>query len=259
MSELNKIESQNILFSTTNCSSDYDESSNNEKQKSFKDASTQTDKIGIIQRLNHSPKMEFLNKKRKELFKTEVNYKKKPTGRKKKSDVSIRKHSKYSIDNSIYKIKNKAFNCVVFTINNILKNKGYEIKKVESNIFKDGSKIFNLELLKKKIADILLLKVSSKYSITYDNNNKEIIEKYSSNPLINEILNMTFEESIQKLFSMDKKDFQEKYKFENKYLFKNLACEDQQEFVILKNLIENGLTNHFEKIKSRAIRKEKVF
>ena len=32
---------------------------------------------------------------------------------------------------------------------------------------------------------------------------------------------MTFEESIQKLFSMDKKDFQEKYKFENKYLFKN--------------------------------------
>ena len=138
MSELNKIESQIILFSTTNCSSDYDESSNNEKQKSFKDASTQTDKIGIIQRLNHSPKMEFLNKKRKELFKTEVNYKKKPTGRKKKSDVSIRKHSKYSIDNSIYKIKNKAFNCVVFTINNILKNKGYEIKKVESNIFKDG-------------------------------------------------------------------------------------------------------------------------
>ncbi len=116
-----------------------------------------------------------------------------------------------------------------------------------------------MELLKKKIADILLLKVYSKYSITYDNNNKEIIEKYSSNPLINEILNMTFEESIQKLFSMDKKDFQEKYKFENKYLFKNLACEDQQEFVILKNLIENGLTYHFEKIKSRAIRKEKVF
>lgn len=254
----NKNEYQNSSPNSTNDSSEYDDTSTNEKQKYFKDASTQTDKIVLIQRLSDTSEMKFINKKRT-IFRTEINNKKKPTGRKKQNDTSIRKHSKYSYDNLIYKIKNKAFNCVVFTLNTLLQNTGYGIKKIESNIFKDGSKNFNLELLKKSISNLLLLKVSSKYSLAYDHNNKEIIEKFSSNELINEILNMTFEESIQKLFSMDKKDFQEKYKFENKYLFKNLACEDQQEFVILKNLIENGLTNHFEKIKSRAIRKEKVF
>ena len=48
--------------------------------------------------------MEFTNKKRKEMFITEVNYKKNQL-EEKKSDLSIRRHSRYPIDNSIYKKK----------------------------------------------------------------------------------------------------------------------------------------------------------
>ena len=254
----NKNEYQNSSPNSTNDSSEYDDTSTNEKQKYFKDASTQTDKIVLIQRLSDTSEMKFINKKRT-IFRTEMNNKKKPTGRKKQNDTSIRKHSKYSYDNLIYKIKNKAFNCVVFTLNTLLQNTGYGIKKIESNIFKDGSKNFNLELLKKSISNLLLLKVSSKYSLAYDHNNKEIIEKFSSNELINEILNMTFEECIQKFFNMDSKDFLEKYKFENKLLFKNLTFQDEKEYDVLKDLIQIGLKQYFDKIKSRVIRKKKIF
>jgi hypothetical protein len=258
MSEENQID-QKVLFYNSNCSTDYDERSINEKQ--FKDASTQTNKIGIIQRINDKDDIqnfEFINKKR-EIFTTKVNNNKKPTGRKKKSDVSLRTHSKYSFDNSIYKIKNKAFNCVILTLNHIIKNSGYRIKKIESNIFKDGSKNFNLKLLNKTISNILLLKVSSKYNITCDDNNQKIIEKFSSNSLIKEILDMTFDDIIKKFFIMNTKDFIEKYKFDNKYLFQNLKIDDVKEYEVLKNLIDKGLIKHFEGIYSRTTKKEKCF
>ena len=58
---------------------------------------------------------------------------------------------------------------------------------------------------------------------------------------------------------MDSKDFLEKYKFENKLLFKNLTFQDEKEYDVLKDLIQIGLKQYFDKIKSRVIRKKKIF
>ena len=110
-----------------------------------------------------------------------------------------------------------------------------------------------------KISDILLLKVSSKYSNDYNNNNKEIIENFKDINLFNEILNMTFEDSIRKLFMMSSNDYKAKYCFENKFLFEKMGDKDKEEINALRNLIENGLINYFEHIKSRKIRKIKDF
>ena len=231
----------------------------NEK-KEYRTISTQTNPIGIIQKIDseHS----YLNKKRN-IFNTNIqNLNKNILGRKKKNDITKSKHTKYSYDNCIYKIKNKVINCVVYTLNKLLKNissQNYEIKKIESVIFKDGTKCFNLLLLKKKIKEILLLNISPRYSNKFNNNNKFIIEKFSSNNLFSEILNMSFEDCINNLFMMSSNDFETKYSFENKLLFDEIEIKDNQEKKILRKLIEDGLTNYFQTIKSRKIRKEKPF
>ena len=126
-------------------------------------------------------------------------------------------------------------------------------------IFKDGTKCFNLLLLKKKIKEILLLNISPRYSDKFINNNKFIIEKFSSNNLFSEILNMSFEDCINNLFMMSSNDFETKYSFENKLLFDEIEIKDNQEKKILRKLIEEGLTKYFQTIKSRKIRKEKSF
>ena len=254
-------EDQNLKGASTCYLSDNDSISN--EQKKYVDNSTQTIPIVIINQISSfsENKNDFL--KKKHIFNTNIPFtEKKPSGRKKKNDITKGSHTKYSKDNCIYKIKNKTVNCIIYTLNEILKEKSqknWEIKKIASSIFKDGSKHFNLKLLNMKISDILLLKVSSKYSNDYNNNNKEIIENFKDNNLFNEILNMTFEDSIRKLFMMSSNDYKAKYSFENKFLFEKMGDKDKEEINALRNLIENGLINYFEHIKSRKIRKIKDF
>jgi hypothetical protein len=253
-------EDQNLKGASTCYLSDNDSLSN--EQKKYIDNSAQTDAIVIINQISSfsENKNDFLKKKK--IFNINIPFiEKKPSGRKKKNDITKGSHTKYSKDNCIYKIKNKTVNCIIYTLNRLLKVyfPDREIKKIASSIFKDGSKHFNLKLLNMKISDILLLKVSSKYSNDYNNNNKEIIEKLKDINLFNEILNMTFEDSIHKLFMMSSNDYKAKYSFENKFLFEKMGDKDKEEIIALKNLIENGLINYFEHIKSRKIRKIKDF
>ncbi len=226
-----------------------------EHEKILVDKEVQTDeKYSKIPKLGNYNKNDFLQKKRIRKIK------KKKSGRKKKNDQSIRTHSKYSNDNCIYKIKNKSFNCIFFTLNNLLKliPSQEKFKKIKSSILKDNSKLYNEKLLQTKIKDILLLKISSKYTIPYNYNNQDIINKYSSNELIKEILNMNYEDCIQNLFMMNSNDFKEKYSFENNLLFENLIIQDEKEYSILKNLINKGIINYFKKIKPRKLRTKKV-
>ena len=68
---------------------------------------------------------------------------------------------------------------------------------------------------------------------------------------------MTFEESIKRIFMMSSKEFKKKYSFTNKFLFENLKI-DEKERMIIKNLIDSGITLYFKKIKGRNIRANKV-
>ncbi len=223
-----------------------------EHEKILVDKEVQTDeKYSKIPKLGNYNKNDFLQKKRIRKIK------KKKSGRKKKNDQSIRTHSKYSNDNCIYKIKNKSFNCIFFTLNNLLKltPSQEKFKKIKSSILKDNSKLYNEKLLQTKIKDILLFQISSKYTIHY--NNQEVINKYSSNELIKEILNMNYEDCIQNLFMMNSNDFKEKYSFENNLLFENLKINDEKEYSILKHLINKGIINYFKNIKPRRLKKRK--
>ena len=199
----------------------------------------------------------YLQKKRKNLFKTlsEKKIEKKSLiGRKRKNDKREGKHNKFSNDNCIYKIKNKCFNCVFLTLNTLIKKQdpNDQIKKIDGNIFKNGTKLFNLEFLDTKMSAIFLYQISSKYTLKYDNNNQNIIEKYSTNKLIQEILDMTFEECINNIFTMSSEEFKKKYNFENKYLLEKLKKDD--EYSNLKELIDTGLSRYFLDIKERKIR-----
>ena len=184
------------------------------------------------------------------------------TGRIKKSENKKGKHNNLSIDNIIKKIKGKGFNCMHLTLNNIIKRiykdnkKKFKCKikkkflnKICYSYIRNGKKDFNEEFLKKKIKDIYLLNISSKYK-TFNNNN-ELIEECCSNNLFKEIVNMNFNQFINSIFRMKSNDFEEKYSFDNKYLLDNLNIKDEEEKSSIDNLIKDGLLNYFNKKKGR--------
>jgi hypothetical protein len=216
--------------------------------------------LSKIQR-NNETQRNLLNEK-KEIFVAIIETKSNNIGRKRKNDNSESRHSKYSVDNCISKIKRTTFNCVILTINKLLKIfSNDQIKQIDPSIMKDTTKVFNESLLTKKIYEIFLLKSTKKYP-NNDENNRRIIEKFLSNQfllndLLEEIFNMTFEESIERIFMMSSKEFKKKYLFTNKFLFENLKI-DEKERMIIKDLIDSGIKLYFNKIKGRNTRSNKV-
>lgn len=216
--------------------------------------------LSKIQRSNETQR-NLLNEK-KEIFVAIKETKSNNIGRKRKNDNSESRHSKYSVDNCISKLKRTTFNCVILTINKLLKVfSNDQIQQIDPSIMKDTTKAFNESLLTKKNYEIFLLKSTKKYP-NNDENNRRIIEKFLSNQflsndLLKEIFNMTFEESIERIFMMSSKEFKKKYSFTNKFLFENLKI-DEKERMIIKNLIDSGIKLYFNKIKGRNTRANKV-
>ena len=216
--------------------------------------------LSKIQRSNETQR-NLLNEK-KEIFVAIKETKSNNIGRKRKNDNSESRHSKYSMDNCISKLKRTTFNCVILTINKLLKLfSNDQIKQIDPSIMKDTTKVFNESLLTIKNYEIFLLKSTKKYP-NNDENNRRIIEKllsnqFSSNDLLKEIFNMTFEESIERIFMMSSKEFKKKYSFTNKFLFENLKI-DEKERMIIKDLIDSGIKLYFNKIKGRNTRANKV-
>ena len=217
--------------------------------------------LSKIQRSNETQRNSLLNEK-KEIFVAIKETKSNNIGRKRKNDNSESRHSKYSMDNCISKLKRTTFNCVILTINKLLKLfSNDQIQQIDPSIMKDTTKAFNESLLTIKNYEIFLLKSTKKYP-NNDENNRRIIEKllsnqFLSNDLLKEIFNMTFEESIERIFMMSSKEFKKKYSFTNKFLFENLKI-DEKERMIIKNLIDSGITLYFNKIKGRNTRANKV-
>ena len=216
--------------------------------------------LSKIQRSNETQR-NLLNEK-KEIFVAIIETKSNNIGRKRKNDNSESRHSKYSVDNCISKLKRKTCNCVRLTINKLLKLfSNDQIQQIDPSIMKDTTKVFNESLLTKKNYEIFLLKSTKKYP-NNDENNRRIIEKllsneFLTNDLLKEIFNMTFEESIERIFMMSSKEFKKKYSFTNKFLFENLKI-DEKEMMIIKDLIDSGIKLYFNKIKRRKTRANMV-
>ena len=215
----------------------------------------------MLSKSNETQRNSLLNEK-KEIFVVIKETKSNNIGRKRKNDNSESRHSKYSVDNCISKIKRTTFNCVILTINKLLKVfSNDQIQQIDPSIMKDTTKVFNESLLTKKNYEIFLLKSTKKYP-NNDENNRRIIEKllsnqFLSNDLLKEIFYMTFEESIERIFMMSSKEFKKKYSFTNKFLFENLKI-DEKEMMIIKDLIDSGIKLYFNKIKGRKTRANKV-
>ena len=169
-------------------------------------------------------------------------------GRKKKNDKSIRKHNNRSLDNCIKKIKVNSNLCFHLTSNQIINDKNIKLTLIDNIYIKNGKKSFNISLLNMTFQEIYKTK----------KNNIEIIEKFSSDELFKEIIDMTFSEFINRIFMMKSSEFEAKYSFYNKYLFENLQIEDEEEKSIIKNLIGYGLLNYFDEIKERKSKKDLI-
>jgi len=125
-------------------------------------------------------------------------------GRKKKNDITLAKHNKFSSDNIIKKCKSIFFLYVVQFFNLFLKkyiitddNLELHPLNYKENINKI-KKDYDLYLLKIPLKELLSLKISGKYKAN-ENFNKEkiaLISKKEQNNEVKYLLNMTFENWI---------------------------------------------------------------
>ena len=153
-----------------------------------------------------------------------------------------RNHNNLSIDNIIKKVKGKIMKCIYYTCNKIFErdNKNVYLDSINKKYVENVTKDFNIKFLQEKIYSILSL----------NPHNMTIIQQYCLNEQLQEIMNMTLNSSIQKLFLMKSKEFEEKYSFKNQFLFENLKEIPQVYKKMEKTLKkENSLLTYFEEIK----------
>ena len=164
------------------------------------------------------------HKKRRKKGKIKFNeVKMKIKGRKKLDDLSKRKHSKYSSDNIIKKVKTKFLDSALLFLNKILRtylstdklteycqilrgNKKEDceieslIKSLDYRLIDTIKKDNELYLLKQPLREIFSNNISSKYSTLPKDSNRKIIQliikEQSNNENIMFAFNLTFEEWI---------------------------------------------------------------
>ena len=124
------------------------------------------------------------------------------------------------------------------------------------NVIKDGSKDFNIKILKLKIGEIVTLKLDDDkdYQIT----NENIILNNNSNDLIMELLNKTFLEFMKTDFLLSNEQFNEKYKLKEsgKFLLENHFKAENDKKTI-KDLI-NNLNERLNKLRKGNLRNTKM-
>ena len=159
------------------------------------------------------------------------------------------KHTKFSSDNMMRKIKNKIIESSRLLCNKILENEiknlkeSYqspytEFKKIKGSFSQELNIKFNLWFYQIKIKEIFSMEISTKYSSFEKSSNKELIEYIFSKENINnfhklkELLNMPFHQYYHDIFLGERKDWIIYYSIEeNKYglnyLLNSLEEEDK--------------------------------
>ena len=181
---------------------------------------------------------------------------KKKKGRKSKilKNMNIAsKHTKFSSDNMMRKIKNKIIESSRLLINKILSEeiqtmKGkfqfpyIEFKKIKGSFGQELNIKFNLWFYQIKIKDIFSMEISNKYSSLEKTSNKELIDYIFSQGNINyfekskELLNMPFHQYYHDIFLGENKNWINNYnikpeenKYEINYLLKCLEEENKDD------------------------------
>ena len=186
------------------------------------------------------------------IFQNEKVYKKKGRKAKNLKDTNIQsKHTKFSPDNMMRKIKNKIIESSRLLINKILSEEiskikdkfrfpYMELKKIKGSFGQELNIKFNLWFYQIKIKDIFSMEISTKYSSLEKYSNKELIDYIFSNDNINyfaktkSLLNMPFHQYYHDIFLGENKSWllyfdikPENNKYEINYLLKNLKEEDE--------------------------------
>jgi len=161
------------------------------------------------------------------------------------------KHTKFSSDNMMRKIKNKIIESSRLLCNKILENEiknlkelyqcpYTEFKKIKGSFSQELNIKFNLWFYQIKIKEIFGMEISTKYSSFEKSSNKELIEYIFSKeninnfPKLRELLNMPFHQYYHDIFLGERKDWIKYYdikgeenKYELNYLLKSLEEEDK--------------------------------
>ena len=190
--------------------------------------------------------------KKKIIFQNEKVYKKKGRKAKNLKDINIQsKHTKFSPDNMMRKIKNKIIESSRLLTNKILSDEiskikdkfrfpYMEFKKIKGSFSQELNIKFNLWFYQIKIKDIFSMELSAKYSSLEKYSNKELIEYIFSNDNINyfekskSLLNMPFHQYFHDIFLEENKSWllyfgitPENNKYDINYLLNSLKEEDE--------------------------------
>ena len=162
------------------------------------------------------------------------NYKTKTSlqGRKKKEEKDKSKHTKFSEDNMMRKIKSYFLNFCHNLLNESISDKNMQFLKLNSLINKNLKKEFNLNLLNTKIKDLYQFsKISSKYrkqAKEFSDKNKYIIEKINEDNVeiqTIKILDLTYKE----LFNIFRRQILD-INLDLKMKIKDIALLDNQKY-----------------------------
>ena len=198
----------------------------------------------------------------------------KKRGRKSKSLKKLNvfsKHTKFSPDNMMRKLKNKIIESSRQLINKVLSDEivdlknifrfpFFEFKKIKGIFSQELNVNFNLWFYQIKIRDILSMEISAKYSSLEKTSNQELIEYIFSEEnsqnfeKTKKLLNMPFHQYFHDIFLSEKKSWMNYLNIkseENKYEFNNLLIsldEDDNDKNLNKKYVEKmkQLANNYE-------------
>ena len=146
-------------------------------------------------------------------------------------------------DNIVKKLKGKIMKCLYNILNESIE-KG-DIKQIDYKFIANVTKKFNIKLLKEKICRIL----------SFDKDNKKIIQDNDYNEKFKKIMNMTLNNFINKIFVMKSNEFIKEYGFNSPYLFENLIkTVKKEEYKIMKKILEKKFLTYFQKLHGRKLK-----
>jgi hypothetical protein len=114
---------------------------------------------------------------------------------------------------------------------------GMKIKKIWGKVTRNGNKLFNMELFKTKIEDILKSKTSSKFTFNKENININLIDNLKSKcDIIKTFCSKTYKECFKEYYLMDNEEFKKKY-YESKYLFANINFKSLEDKIFYSEFV----------------------
>ena len=192
-------------------------------------------------------------------------------GRKTKNSNIESKHTKYSSDNMMRKIKNKAIESSRLLTNKILNeefkiyhdcNFQYkEFRKIQGSFGQELNIKYNFWFYQITIKEIFCLEISNKYSEIQKSSNKELIDFLYSEKnkdkfiKTKKLLDTPFHQFYHDVFLGENPEWKKMYgidendnKFEIEYLLKNLEEEEKDDTYEEKNYINdiNSLAHNYE-------------